>query len=179
MSTIRQGNGTRYRPQLPWCTLQQRDVHRKRQPRLATACAAVIHGQSAQAQRIVQVGRMHTRALLACTCTQPRRCHIGRTAPRLHECAVAGAVLQARRIKTVVQPPDVCCERRCALRRVVDGLPSVAADSRSGAVLRWRGLNGVGLATANLKVAVRDCGLDEQIGRLHGERLQKVHATQC
>ena len=118
------------------------------------------------------------RALLRRAGVQLRQ-RIDRAAPRLHERAVAGAILQANRIKAVVQPPDVCCERRCALRRVVDGLPSVAADSRSGAVHRLRGLNGVGLATANLEVAVRDCAIDEQIGRLHGERLQKVHATQC
>ena len=156
--------------------MEQRVVHCKRQARLTFPTAR--RHRTTNAQRVVEVGRVHMRALVRRACAQPRQ-RVDRTAPRLHQRAIAGTVLQARRIKTVVQPPDVCCERRCALRRVVDALPSVAAGSRSGAVHRLRGLNGVGLATANLEAAVRGCALDEQIGRLHGERLQKVHATQC
>ena len=56
---------------------------------------------------------------------------------------------------------------------------SAAIGNCAGAMHRQRGLDRVGLATANLEAAVRDCAIDEQIGRLHGERLQKVHATQC
>ena len=165
-----------HRPWLARSALEQRVVHCKRQARL-TFPTARPHGTT-RAQRVVEVGRVHLRALLRRACAQPRQ-RVDRTAPRLHQRAIAGTVLQARRIKTVVHPPDLCCERRCALRRVVGALPSVAAGSRSGAVHCLRGLDGIGLATANLEAAVRDCALDEQIGRLHDERLQKVHATQC
>jgi hypothetical protein len=44
---------------------------------------------------------------------------------------------------------------------------------------RQRGLNGLGLATANLEAAVKDRALDQQIGRLDGERLKEEDAVQC
>ena len=166
-----------YRPQLARSALQQRVVHCKRQARLAVPAAR--RQGTTRAQRVVEVGRVHLRALVRRARAQPRQ-RADRTAPRLHQRAIAGTVLQASRVKTIVERSDIHRTSRRAQRRVADALPSVAAaDRSSGAMHRRRdGLATVGLAAANLEAAVRDGALDEQIGRLDGERLHKVHATQ-
>ena len=41
-----------------------------------------------------------------------------------------------------------------------------------------RALDGISLAAAHLKAAFSECALDEQAGRLDGEWLQEVNATQ-
>ena len=163
-----------HRPQLARSALQQRVVHRKRQARLAFP--ATRRYGTTRAQRVVEVGRVHLRALVRRACAQPRQ-RVDRTAPRLHQRAIAGTVLQASRVKTVVERSNIHRTSRRAQGRVVDALPSVASGNRSGAVHRQCGLNGFGLAAANLEAAVRDCALDEQIGRLDGERLKEEDAT--
>ena len=60
---------------------------------------------------------------------------------------------------------------------MVDALTSVGTGNRSIAMHRSRGLNGVGLAAVDLKAAIRDRALDEQIGCLDGERLQEEDAS--
>ena len=117
-----------YGPRLACCTLEQRVIHRKRQACL-TAPAARRH-DTTRTQRVVQVGRVHLRALMRRTCVQPRQ-GIDRTTPRLHQGAVAGTVLQASRLKTVVECSNIPRTGRRAQRRVVDALPSVATGSRS------------------------------------------------
>ena len=78
-------------------------VDRERQPRFAAAARA---DGGARAQRVVEVGRVHLRALLRRARPPPRR---RRTtpAPRLLERAVAWAVLQARGVEAVVERTDV------------------------------------------------------------------------
>ena len=99
-----------HRPQLARSALQQRVVHRKRQERLALP-AARRYGTT-RAQRVVEVGRVHLRALVRRACAQPRH-GIARTAPRVEERAIAGAILQADRVKAVVKRLDVCCMSKC------------------------------------------------------------------
>jgi len=52
-----------YRPQLAHGSLEQSIVHRKWQPRLAIPDATRGYG-STRAQRVVEVGRVHLRALV-------------------------------------------------------------------------------------------------------------------
>ena len=121
---------------------------------------------------------MDLRALVRRACAQPRQC-IACTAPRLHERAISGTVLQASSVEAVVERPNIHCSRGRAHRCVIDAPPSFAkGGDRSGAVHRQRGLNGLGLATANLEPAVKDRALDQQIGRLDGERLKEEGAVQ-
>ena len=85
----------------------------------------------------------------------------------------------ANSVEAVVERPNIRCSRERAHRCVVDAPPSFAAGRhRSGAVHRQRGLNGLGLATANLEAAVKDRALDEQIRRLDGERLKEEDVVQ-
>jgi hypothetical protein len=142
-----------HRPQLARSALQQRVVHRKWQARLAFPAAR--RHSTTRVQRVVEVGRVHLRALVRRACAQPRQ-RVDRTAPCLHQRAIAGTVLQASRVKTVVERSDIHRTSRRAQRRVIDVLPSVAAGECSGAVHHQRGLNGFSLATANLEAAVRD-----------------------
>ena len=93
-----------YRPQLAQCGLEQRGVHRKWQARLTVPAAR--GDDTTRAQRVVEVGRVHLRALVRRTCPKPR-CSTGCATPRLHERAVAGAVLQAHGVKAVVQRANV------------------------------------------------------------------------
>ena len=117
------------------------------------------------------------RAFLCRACAQPRH-GIADTAPRLQQRAVARTVLQADRIKAVIERPNVGRMRRRTQRRVVDALPRSCTCCRSGAVHRRR-LDSVGVAAAHLEAAVRDRALDEHAGRLDGERLQEEHVVQC
>ena len=119
---------------------------------------------------------MHLRALVRQACAQPSQC-IATTAPRVHQRAVAGAVLQANRIEAVVEHSHVGWARRRAQRCDVGAPPISCAGTRTGAMHR-RGLGGVRLAAAHLEAAVRDRDLDEETGRLDGERQQQVHAKQ-
>ena len=105
---------------------------------LASARAA-RDGERAQAQRVVEVRRVHRRAIAWPKPTQPRR-RIARTAPRPRERAVAGAVLQTERVKAVVQRAHVRRARRCAQRGVVGALPLGGRARRARAVHRARGL---------------------------------------
>ena len=93
-------------PQLARCAMEHRIVHRKRQPRLAVPAA---HGHDrARAQTVVEVSRVHLCALKRRACAQLRQC-IARTAPCLHERAVARPILQTNRIETVVQRSNKDC----------------------------------------------------------------------
>ena len=168
-----------YRPQLAQrSALEQRVIHCKRQTCLVAFPTARRHGTT-RAQRVVEVGRVHLRALVRRACAQPRQ-RGAYTAPRLRQRAISGTVLQANSVEAVVERPNIHCSRGRAHRCVIDAPPSFAAGRhRSGAVHRQRGLNGLGLATANLEAAVKDRALDEQIGRLDGERLKEEDAVQC
>jgi len=92
-----------HRPQLAQRALQQRVVHRKRQPRLVAAAARA--DERARAQRVVEVGGVHLRALVSRAHTQPRH-RLDRAAPRTHERAVARAVLQPGGVEAVVERAD-------------------------------------------------------------------------
>ena len=88
--------------QLARRALQLRLFHRKRQPRLATLNPAE---ERARAERIVEVGRVHERAVVGLAALQ--LCYsVGISAPRLRKRAVAGAVLKARGIEAVVERRD-------------------------------------------------------------------------
>jgi hypothetical protein len=93
-----------HRPQLARCTSEQRVVHRKRQERLVASTAQ--GDDAARAQCIVEVGRVHLRALARTACAQPGH-RIARTAPCLHERAIARAVLKASSVEAIVQRCDV------------------------------------------------------------------------
>ena len=165
-----------HRPQRASGASERRVVHRKRQPRLPVPAAR--GDDTARAQRVVEVGRVHLRALVRRACAQPGEC-MAHGAPRLRECAVARPILQIDRVEAVVQRSNVCCSGGRAQRRVVDALPAgTAAAGRTGAV-HCRGLDSVRLAAAHLEAAVRDRALDEQARCLEGERLQEVHAVQA
>ena len=139
-----------HRPQLARSALQQRVVHRKRQARLALPAARRY--STTRAQRVVEVGRVHLRALVRRACAQPRQ-RVDRTTPRLHQRAVAGTVLQANHMKAVIQHSDVDGARMCAQRCEIDALHIAGIGSRSGATHR-HGINGVGLAAAHLEAAI-------------------------
>ena len=165
-----------HRPQLARRASQQRIVHRKRQPRLAVAAARLDHG--ARAQRVVEVRRVHLRALVGRTRKQARQsgdC----AAPRLHERAIARTVLQTDRVECVVERADAGRSGgRSTQRRVVDALPGDgAAARRSGAVHRCRGGDCIGLTAAHLEAPVKDRAIDEHARRLDGERLQEENAA--
>ena len=115
-----------HRPQLARSALQQRIVHRKRQARLALP-AARRHGTT-RAQRVVEVGRVHLRALVRRACAQPRQCIAG-TAKRLHERAIARTVLQADRVKAVVKRVNV---RRERWRAQAGGIKDIVQPSHVG-----------------------------------------------
>ena len=91
--------------------MEQSTVHRKGQARLA-ATARGLGG--ARAQRVIEVGRVHLRALVRRARMQPRQ-RVARTTPRLHQRAVAGAILQAAHIEAIVEHFDVgsTCTRAC------------------------------------------------------------------
>ena len=122
---------------------------------------------------------MHLRALLRRARPQPRQ-RIGRATPRVLERAVAGAVLKARRVEPVVQSADVRRARARAAthRRVLDALPAVVGGERARAVHRRVHQRVVVLAAAHLEPTIAHRALDEQAGRLDGERLQEEHAAQ-
>ena len=131
-----------------------------------TLSPAQLAFAQAGAQRVVEVGRVHLRALVRRACTQPRQC-IECAAPRLHERAIAGAVLQADRVEAVVQRADVHRARERAHRCLLDVLPGAVRRRRPGAVHRCVFERAV-RTTAHLEAAVRDRALDEQTGRLDG-----------
>ena len=159
-----------YRHQLARSALEQSVVHCKRQARLAFPAAR--RHDTTRAQRVVEVGRVHLRTLVRRAWAQPRQ-RVARATPRLHQRAIAGPILQASRVKTVVERSNIRRTGRHAQRRVVDALPSDATGSRSGAMHRPHGLNGVGLTAVDLEAAVRDRALDHEVGSLDGERLQE------
>ena len=93
-----------HRPELAPSALQQRLVHCKRQARLAVPAAR--RQGTTRAQRVVEVGRVHLRALVRRACAQPRQCGVC-TAPRLHQRAISGTVLQAYGVEAVVERPNI------------------------------------------------------------------------
>ena len=121
-----------YRPQLARSALEQRVVHCKRQARLAFPAAR--RHDTTRAQRVVEVGRVHLRALVRRACAQPRQ-RVDRTTPRLHQRAVAGTVLQASRVKTVVERSNVHRTSRRTQRRVVLKAGATFADHLAGDLL--------------------------------------------
>ena len=78
--------------------MEQSIVHRKGQARLAATARG--HG-GARAQRVVEVGRVHLRALVRRACTQVSQ-RIARTTPRADQGAIPRTVLQANRVEAVV-----------------------------------------------------------------------------
>ena len=94
-----------HRPQLAQSAMEQSIVHRKGQARLTASARG--HG-GARTQRVVEVGRVHLRALVRRACTQASQ-RIARATPRLDQGAIPRTVLQADRIKAVVQRHHVCC----------------------------------------------------------------------
>ena len=87
-----------HRPQLARSAMEQSIVHRKGQARLAATARG--HG-GARAQRIIEVGRVHLRALVRRACTQTSQ-RIARATPRVDQGAIPGTVLQADRVEAVV-----------------------------------------------------------------------------
>ena len=79
---------------------------------------------------------MHVRALMRLTRMQPRNRNVARTAPCVHERAVAGTVLQASSVKGVIQRANVGSACEGAHRRVIDALPAVGGSQRTRAVQR-------------------------------------------
>jgi len=94
-----------HRPQLARDASKQGVVHRKGQARLATTARG--HG-SARTQCVVEVSRVHLRALVRRACTQASQ-RIARATPCVDQGAVPGTVLQADRVEAVVQRRHVCC----------------------------------------------------------------------
>ena len=84
--------------------MEQSIVHRKGQARLAATARG--HG-GARAQCVIEVSRVHLCALVRRACAQASQ-RDTRTAPNLHERAVAGAILQADGGETVVERSHVC-----------------------------------------------------------------------
>ena len=143
-----------HRPLLTQATVQQRSVNRKRQPSLAVV-AFTARNQRTHAQRVVQVGRMHSRALMRRTCPKQRsRSHT--TSPSLHERAVSGAVLQPDRRKAVVQRAHSSRMRTPAAtqRRAVNALLHARRGEAAHAVHLRVVLRDDGLPTAHLELAV-------------------------
>ena len=95
-----------YRPQLAQCGLEQRGVHRKWQARLTVPAAR--GDDTTRAQRVVEVGRVHLRALVRRARAQPRQSN-GLTSPHMRQRAVARPVLQANSVKAIVQRSHICC----------------------------------------------------------------------
>ena len=161
-----------HRPQLARSALEQRVVHRERQARLA---AATRGDGRARAQRVVEVGRVHLRALMRQAYAQPCR-RIARATPYVGERAISWAILQADRLEIIVERSHVRRERESAQQRcVVDALTYSVGGRLSRTVHRQARR----LASAHLEAPVaHHLALDEQPGRLGREWLQKVHPTQ-
>ncbi len=96
-----------HRPQIARATLHHSLTHGKRQTRLAAAASARANHR-ARAQRVVEVGRVHLRALVRRACAQPSQ-RIALAAPRVGQGAISGTVLQADRVEAVVESHHVCC----------------------------------------------------------------------
>ena len=170
-----------HRPRLARCcaALKKSVVHRKRQPRRAVALPARCK-QRDRAQRVVQVGRVHYRALARRARPQTRHRSGATDAPRLRERAVARAVLQPHRVEAVVQRAD---ERRARARasthrRRVDTLPRDIGGERARAVHR-RVRERVVHAAAHVEAAVGHGALDVQPIGLDGQRLQEEDAAKA
>eukprot|EP00966_Prymnesium_polylepis_P212841 4929254-Prymnesium_polylepis.3 len=162
------------------CATYQRIVHRKRQPCAITTSRIARH-QRARTQRIVQVGRVHQRAVVRRagpqTCCRAR---LPAAAPRLAQCAVARPVLQPTSVEAVVQsarrrrrsaPPD---------KRLIDALRRSSGTDRAGAMRGHTRRERLGrVAAAHLKAVATHHTLDDQPSGLEGERLQEEDRAQC
>eukprot|EP00966_Prymnesium_polylepis_P334307 7389687-Prymnesium_polylepis.3 len=123
-------SSTSYRPQLASCAVQQRGVHRKRQPCLASAAFAV-GCQYTKLQCAVQIGGVHQCALKRRAWAQACSCPPGR-GPRLCEPPVVWPILETHRVKLVTQCFDRSSVRARArvLQRAIDAL-SLASGERA------------------------------------------------
>ena len=95
-----------HRPQLARSAMEQSIVHRKGQARLAAT--ARCHG-GARTQRIIEVGRVHLRALQLCAHTQSGSRGVVSTCPQVAQRPVARTILQAHAVVHVIQCADLRC----------------------------------------------------------------------
>ena len=160
-----------HRKSVDSCAVESYIVHCKWQTRLRVICAHC--NECCGAQCVIEVGRVYLSALMRRAYAQPRQ-PCACTAPRLHERAITGAVLQANRLETVVKQTNVTSTRVSAQRCVIDALRNSVRATRSRTVHR-RILQGIDLATAHLEAPTRCRALDEQAGCLQGEWLQELH----
>ena len=171
------GHGKAYRPKLARCSLQQRIIHRKRQPRLTASVGA---DELTHTQRVVQVSRVHHG-------TSSYGAHLQRglsldfTTPSLHKRAILQPVLPPDTVKAVIQRTHVRCKRAVtsSRRRMVDTPPHTTHTECTRAMYRSiRCQRCIVLATAHLEVAIGYHTLHQQLVRFNGKRLHEVDAVQ-
>ena len=120
---------------------------------------------------------MQLRALMRRARAQPRQ-RTNSAAPRVHERAVRGAVLQADRVEAVVQRAHVGGARGHTQRLVVDAMPAWGVGGKRPRAVHWQVLGFRTLdAAAHLEAPVRHRAFNEQCP-LDGKRHQEVHALQ-
>eukprot|EP00966_Prymnesium_polylepis_P196264 4548512-Prymnesium_polylepis.3 len=165
-----------HRPQLAHRFLQSSVVYRKGQARLD---GAGRKHRPLGANRIVQIARVHHRALLRSPRTQLRPC-ILLTPPRSHQRAVAWSILQPTGVAFIVNCSHVGSEWAHAGKRLgaLDVPPLPAHAAQCARAVHRRLCRRVGQTTAHLKAAVAHRTLDVQASPLHGQRLQKDHTLQ-
>ena len=113
-------------------------VHRKWQPCLLAASCCSRNGRPdrrrkychyTHGQRVVEVSRVHLRALLRASPLQARNRSAAAATPCLHKSAVLRAILDANEIVAIVNVVDFDCARRqlAAYHCMPDMLPAVTA----------------------------------------------------
>ena len=172
---------TRSRPQLAFSALEKHVVQRKGQSRRIAAVA--VPSERGHAQCVVEIGWVHPHIVLRHARPQPCQPNTTSAAPRLHERAVARAVLQTHGMQSLVQRIRLCqaCTVAGPRQSVVEEVPrrertvtnrarAVRHCARESAIRRH-------LAAAHLESSVGHTALDMQPSGLRGKRMQEKDVT--